>query len=412
MKIGIVTPTYHPYPGGVPEHVYHTCLELGRLGHDVRVITTRFGPGVAPNEEQVLRIGRSVPVPANGSICPVAVDVRMRGKVRRMLRAERFDVLHLHEPLMPSLCLAVLAEAKTPTVGTFHANNDGALGYRLFRPLLEGYFARLDARIAVSEAARRTISGHFGGEYTIIPNGVDIGRFAKPQTDGDAAPAAVPERDASRAAASGDVPFNILFVGRLEPRKGAKYLLRAMPLILEEVPAARLTVVGSGPMSGYYRSHLPEAVADHVVFAGRVSGEELARQYAAADVFCSPATGGESFGIVLIEAMAAGAAVVASDIGGYRDVVRDGATGLLVRRADPDSIAEAVIRLARDDGLRRRLIAAAGSEVHQYSWDRVTRRILDVYESVVAGGAPRDIGRDTAAPIDERSEDELEVEVT
>jgi phosphatidylinositol alpha-mannosyltransferase len=165
-------------------------------------------------------------------------------------------------------------------------------------------------------------------------------------------------------------------------------------------------------MSGYYRSHLPEAVADHVVFAGRVSGEELARQYAAADVFCSPATGGESFGIVLIEAMAAGAAVVASDIGGYRDVVRDGATGLLVRRADPDSIAEAVIRLARDDGLRRRLIAAAGSEVHQYSWDRVTRRILDVYESVVAGGAPRDIGRDTAAPIDERSEDELEVEVT
>jgi phosphatidylinositol alpha-mannosyltransferase len=296
VKVGIVTPTYHPYPGGVPEHVYHTCLELGLLGHDVRVITTRFGSGVAPNEEQVIRIGRSVPVPANGSICPVALDVRMRGKVRRVLRAEQFDVLHLHEPLMPSLCLAVLAEAETPTVGTFHANNDGALGYRLFRPLLEGYFGKLDARIAVSEAAKRTISEHFGGQYTIIPNGVDIDRFAGPRVGAGPVPAA---RDEDRH-------FNILFVGRLEPRKGAKYLFRAMPQIVSEVPSARLTVVGSGPMSGYYRSHLPEGATDHVVFAGRVSGEELARQYASADVFCSPATGGESFGIVLIEAMAAG----------------------------------------------------------------------------------------------------------
>jgi phosphatidylinositol alpha-mannosyltransferase len=184
-----------------------------------------------------------------------------------------------------------------------------------------------------------------------------------------------------------------------------------MPAILSEVPSARLTVVGSGPMSSYYKSHLPEGVTDHVVFAGRVSGEELARQYAAADVYCSPATGGESFGIVLIEAMAAGTAVVASDIAGYRDVVRDGVTGLLVRRADPDSIAEAVIRLARDDGLRRRLVESATSEVRQYSWDRVTRRILDVYESVATGGALRDIGKDTAAPTGERSEDELEVKV-
>ncbi|MFH1688854.1 MAG: glycosyltransferase family 4 protein [Candidatus Eisenbacteria bacterium] len=369
MKIGIVTPTYHPHPGGVSEHVYHTCVELGRLGHGVRVVTTNFGQGEVPNEEQVVRIGRSVPVPANGSICPVAVDVRMRGKVRRMLLAERFDVLHLHEPLMPWLCLAVLAEAEVPVVGTFHANNDGALGYRLFRPLLENYVARLDARIAVSAAAVRTVSRHFGGDYTVIPNGVDIERFSP----------------AARARDGRD--FNVLFVGRLEPRKGAKYLLRALPRILREVPRARLVVVGSGPMSGYYRSHLPEGVSDRVVFAGRVSGEELARQYAEADVFCSPATGGESFGIVLIEAMAAGAAVVASDIAGYRDVVKDGTTGLLVRRGDPDSIAEAIVRLAHDDGLRRRLVESARRDVRQYSWSRVTRRILDVYESVVNGGA-------------------------
>jgi len=392
LKIGIVTTTYHPYPGGVPEHVYHTCVELGRLGHDVRVLTTHFGSGRAPNEEQVIRIGRSVPIPANGSICPVAVDVRMRGKVRRVLLAERFDVLHLHEPLMPALCLAVLAEAEVPVVGTFHANNEGALGYRLFRPLLGSYLDKLDARIAVSAAAVRTVSRHFGGEYTIIPNGVDIERFST------TAPA--PPR--------GDGTFTILFVGRLEPRKGAKFLLRAMPRILREVPRARLVVVGSGPMSGYYRSHLPDGMGDRVVFAGRVSGEALTRYYAEADVFCSPAVGGESFGIVLIEAMAAGAAVVASDIAGYRDVVKDGATGLLVRRGDPDSIAAAIVRLARDGELRRRLVESAGTEVRQYSWDRVTARILDIYESVVDGGAA-----DPGEPVleTEQSEEGVELDV-
>ena len=396
MKIGIVTPTYHPYPGGVPEHVYHTCVELGRMGHDVRVVTTHFGRGEAPNEEQVIRIGRSVPVPANGSICPVAVDVRMRAKVRRMLRAERFDVLHLHEPLMPTLCLSVLAEAEAPIVGTFHANNDGAFGYRLFRSLLENYLDRLDARIAVSAAAMRTVAGHFGGDYTVIPNGVDIHRFST----------------ATSASPHDDGAFNILFVGRLEPRKGAKFLLRAMPRILREVPDARLVVVGSGPLSRYYRSHLPDDVADSVAFTGRVSGEVLASQYAAADVFCSPAMGGESFGIVLIEAMAAGAAVVASDIAGYRDVVSDGATGLLVRRGDPDSIAAAIIRLARDDGLRRRLIESARSDVRRYSWDRITGEILDVYESVVNGGVADPGGRREPALEAEQSEEGVELGAT
>jgi phosphatidylinositol alpha-mannosyltransferase len=367
VKIGIVTPTYHPYPGGVPEHVYHTAEELVRLGHDVRVVTTHFGGGSAPNEERVIRIGRSVNVPANGSICPVAVDVRMRAKVRRKLSEERFDVLHLHEPLMPMLCLAVLAEADVPTVGTFHANNDGALGYKLFRPVLERYVSRLTERIAVSRAAEDTVSRHFGGRYTIVPNGVDVDRFARAEPY---------PRDGRE--------FRILFVGRLEPRKGAKFLLRAMPAVIGSVPDARLVVVGSGPMSAYYRSHLPDEVSGRVDFVGRVSGDDLARHYASADVFCSPAMGGESFGIVLIEAMAAGAAVVASDIGGYRDVVTDGRNGLLTRRGDPDSIAGAIARLARDGQLRRRLTDTGREDVRQYSWDRITGRILEVYRSAVS----------------------------
>ncbi len=379
MKIGIVTPTYHPYPGGVPEHVYHTYVELTRLGHEVRVLTTRFGRGEAPNEHHVIRLGRSVPVPANGSICPVAFDVRMRSKVRNVLAAERFDLLHLHEPLMPALCLSVLAEADAPVVGTFHANTDGAYTYRLFRPVLEGYMNRLGARIAVSEAARTSVSRHFGGDYAVIPNGVDVQRFAS----------------AKPLPRAGDGDFNILFVGRLEPRKGAKFLFRAMPAILKEVPQARLTVVGGGPLSAYYTSHLPQSVLDRVNLVGRVSGETLARHYAGADVFCSPATGGESFGIVLLEAMAAGAPVVASDIPGYRDVVSDGRNGLLVPRGSPDDIAAAVVRLAKDAALRERLVEAAHRDVLQYSWDRVTRRVLDVYESVV--GRPSGSVRGEAA---------------
>jgi phosphatidylinositol alpha-mannosyltransferase len=161
-------------------------------------------------------------------------------------------------------------------------------------------------------------------------------------------------------------------------------------------------------MSGYYRSHLPDGLEDRVVFAGRVSGEALTRHYAEADVFCSPAMGGESFGIVLIEAMAAGAAVVASDIAGYRDVVKDGSTGLLVSRGDPDSIAAAIVRLARDGELRQRLVESAGSDVRQYSWDRVTARILDIYESVVDGGAA-----DPGEPVleTEQSEEGVELDV-
>ena len=394
MKIGIVSPTYYPYPGGVPEHVYHTYLELRSLGNDVRVVTTDFGPGTAPNEHDVIRIGRSVPVPANGSICPVAMGIGMRGQVRRMLARERFDVIHLHEPLMPALCLSVVAEANAPTVGTFHANNAGALGYRAFRGMLGPYFDKVDRKIAVSHEARRTVQQHFGGEYEIIPNGVDIKRFSE----------AEPLEELV------DGTFNVLFVGRMEPRKGAKYLFRSLRRIADEVPDFRLIVVGGGPLSRYYRSFVPSGLAERVVFAGRVSGEMLARYYATADVFCSPATGGESFGIVLIEAMAAGAAVVASDIPGYRDVVNHGTNGLLMKAASPSAIADTIISLAHRDELRRSLVETARADVRQYSWDRVTARILAVYEKAVSDGCAAD-SADAEDPEGDASEAEIEIAV-
>lgn len=369
MRVGIVTPTYYPYPGGVTEHVYNVRRGLERLGHDVRVITTSFGRQDGHHDDAVLRIGRSVPIPANGSLCPVAIDFNMAARVRHLLAHERFDILHLHEPFMPALCLTVLREADGPVVGTFHASNDSPVGYRVFRPLLSLYARKLSARIAVSDVARHTVETQFPGHYRVIPNGVDIERFAS----------------ASPIAELRDGRFNVLFVGRFEPRKGLKFLFRALPEIVRSVPNVRVVVVGGGPLAGYYKGFVPESCRHAVHFAGFVSREMLARHFASADVFCSPALGGESFGIVLLEAMAAGVPIVASDIPGYRTVVRDRETGLLVPRGSPEAIARGVVSLARDAELRRRLAGAARRAVERYSWETVTGEIVQVYEEILGG---------------------------
>ncbi|MFH1502220.1 MAG: glycosyltransferase family 4 protein [Candidatus Eisenbacteria bacterium] len=368
MKIGIVTPTFHPYPGGVGEHVHHEYLELAKLGHDVRIVTSRFGPGESPVEPHVIRVGRSVQVPANGSMCPVAVRPRMRARLREIFESEAFDVLHVHEPLMPFLCLAAIDAAAVPVVGTFHASNDSALGYRMFESALAPRFRKLTRRIAVSEAARSSVAPYFGGTYDIVPNGVDLERFSLARP--------LPKLQ--------DGSYNVLFVGRLEPRKGVKHLLRAMPEILRRVPEARLTVVGAGPMSNHYRKYLADGCLDRVSFEGRVSGDVLPRYFATADVYCSPATGGESFGIVLLEAMAAGAAIVASEIPGYRDVVEHGKTGLLVGPRSPGALAGAVARLHGDPALARRLVEGAREAVRRYAWEQVTAEILDVLLAAVS----------------------------
>jgi phosphatidylinositol alpha-mannosyltransferase len=368
VKIGIVTPNYYPYPGGVTEHVHHTYLELERLGHSVRVVTSAFGRGETPGERNVIRVGRSVLVPGNGSLCPVALGPRMAARLRDVFAREAFDVLHVHEPFMPMLCLAALRAADTPVVGTFHASNDSAIGYRLFRRALAPYAAKLTKRIAVSRAARETVGGPLGGVYQIVPNGVDVERFS--------AAAPIPELEDGR--------LNILFVGRMEPRKGAKFLLAALPEIRSKLPDSRVTFVGGGPLTWFYRSYVPRSYGDYASFEGRVSGDMLPRYFATADVYCSPATGGESFGIVLLEAMAAGAAIVASNIPGYRDVVTHEETGILVPPRDPSAIAEAIVRLGQDEALRGDLVANARRAVERYSWDRVAGEILDVYEEAVS----------------------------
>lgn len=390
MRIGIVTPVFHPYPGGVTEHVYNTYLGLRRLGHEVRVVTTGFGRDDSPIEQDVVRVGRAVPVPANGSVCPVACDPRMSARVRRVFERERFDVIHVHEPLMPFLSIAAIDEATVPVVGTFHASNDSGLGYRVFGPALRRRFLKLSERICVSKAARESVRPHFGGSYHLVPNGVDVRRFAGAEPISELL----------------DGTFNILFVGRMEPRKGAKYLFGALPEIFGRIPNARVTVVGSGPLSGYYRSFVPRSCRDRVSFAGRVSGTMLARHFATADVYCSPATGGESFGIVLLEAMAAGAAIVASDIPGYRDVVRHGETGVLVEPRSPRALASAIAALWDHPGERARLAENARRDVQRYAWERVTADIVRVYESATGGGEAARVAEE-GEPVAEEAPEEV-----
>ena len=365
MKIGIVSPYAFPRPGGANEHIRETYEQLKLLGHEVRIITAPWGDD--PAAQDVIRIGRAIAVPYNGSIGRVTLSLRLEWLVERMLTRERFDVVHHHEPLVPFLSLQILDSATCPQVATFHAFGDFSLSYWLGRPIGQRYMRRLDARIAVSSAAKHFVSRYFPGEYRIIPNGVDVDFY------GSARP--LPEfRDGK---------VNILFMGRLEPRKGAAYLLEAYAALKASHPATRLIVAGRGPLLGSLRRKVASRGIDDVFFAGRVSDVEKARLYKTADIFCAPSTGRESFGIVLLEAMAAGRAIVASDIHGYKKVVQRNVTGLLVEPKDPDALCRAMAELIADPALRESLGQAGARRARDFDWAHVTRQLVGVYEEVL-----------------------------
>ncbi len=365
MRIGIVSPYAYPRPGGANEHIRETYTRLRELGHEVRIITAPWGDD--PPARDVIPVGRAIAVPYNGSIGRVTLSVRLERLVKRMLERERFDIIHHHEPLVPFLSMQILDLATCPQVATFHAFGDFSVSYWLGRPIGNRYLDRLDGRIAVSSAARHFISRYFPGEYRIIPNGVDVDFFtsAKP----------FPEfRDGK---------INILFVGRLEPRKGATYLLRAYAALKPRHPETRLVFVSAGPQLGELRRFVRRRGLSDVLFAGRVSDVDKARFYRTADVFCAPSTGQESFGIVLLEAMAARLPVIASDIHGYKRVVQRNVSGLLVEPKDVNALAAAIERLICDAALRERLGAAGAARAPEYDWDHVTRQLVALYGEVI-----------------------------
>ena len=378
MKIGLVCPYIYPGSGGVAQHVQHLYENLRLRGHDVRIITASHGPQRA-SEGDILRIGVGFSVPLNGSMGTLTFSPRYLSQVREMLARERFDVLHLHEPFVPFLSLFLLRESHSVNVATFHAYAGFSPSYELGSRVMNGHAARLHGRIAVSAAARHFIDRFFPGDYKVIPNGVDVPRFAN----------AVP------LARWQDGTPNVLFVGRHEPRKGLLDLLKAHRILRRTGHENRLLIVGTGPQEREARRYVATRGLQAVEFLGRVSDAEKAQLFRTADVYASPATGGESFGIVLLEAMAAGAPIVASDIHGYKGVVRRGREGLLVPPHEPKELATAIARLLDEPELRESMRAAGRARAEEFSWPRVTGRVEEYYGFVIrrlaaTGLLPRD----------------------
>jgi phosphatidylinositol alpha-mannosyltransferase len=382
VKIALVSPYDLAVPGGVNSHVHHLAEGFLQMGHEVRVIAPTSD--VSRLGENAIAIGRPLLISAGGSIARMTMAPRLAGPVRRVLDEEAFDVVHVHEPLVSFLTIQFLRFSDAVNVGTFHAARDG--GARLYtyaRRLLRGAFRRLDGKIAVSPAAMKLVQPHFPGYYNIIPNGVDVERFSAPHQP-------LPEFD--------DGKVNILFVGRLEKRKGLRYLLRAFAAVKARHSQTRLIVVGAydeRQRRGYERWVRDSDLRD-VVFAGYAPLDQLPRYHHSSHIFCAPNTGNESQGIVLLEAMAAGLPVVASNIDGFANVLTEGVEGMLVRPKDAEALVSALETLVQEPGLRAAMGARAQERAQHFSWQRISRRILSYYERLdyekrLAGGRPESV---------------------
>ncbi len=372
MRIGIVCPYEWTVAGGVGHHVRHQAEQLRTRGHRVDVLAPAREP---VHEQGFVSLGRSFPVPYNGSVARIAMGPAHTQLVRRALLDGAYDLVHVHEPLSPSVGLIAVIQASVPVVGTFHANLDRSLALRLSAPVLRHAFRKLAVRVAVSESARRTWQRYFRGQVVIVPNGVPVDFFTKT--------APLP--------ALGDGHPTVLFVGRVEHRKGLPYLIRAFVRLKQTShPNLRLVVVGRDDRNLQARAmaFVPPPFRPDLRFVGTVPAADLRAYYASADVFCAPSLGGESFGIVLVEAMARGVPVVCSDIDGYRDLVHDGSDALLVPPRDPAALAETIGTLLDDPGRRASMTAAGQVTAAQYSWETVAAELEEIYEHALTAGPP------------------------
>jgi phosphatidylinositol alpha-mannosyltransferase len=369
MRIGIVCPYSLDVPGGVQFHVRDLAEHLIERGHDVSVLAPADDDTPVP--AYVTSAGRTVPVPYNGSVARVNIGPVSARRVRRWVEAGEFDVLHIHEPVSPSVSLLALWAFDGPIVATFHTSNLRSRAMQSAYPLLRPSLEKITARIAVSEDARRTLTTHIGGDAVVIPNGVYVDRFAA------AEPRAQWQGDAGRP--------TIAFVGRIdEPRKGLPVLCEAVPRVLESFPGARLLVAGRGDVAEA-SALLPASSRENMTFLGMVSDDEKAALLRSVDVYVAPHTGGESFGIVLVEAMSAGAPVVASDLDAFRRVLDDGRLGALFPTGDSSALAAELVSMLRDPRRRDALRAAASQAVRRYDWSVVAQEVLAVYETVTDG---------------------------
>ena len=372
MKIALVSPYDFAYPSGVNIHVSSLERRFTKMGHDVKIIAPLSG-NVSGVGDKFIRIGTPIPVPAGGTICRITISLRLGPTIKSVLSRENFDIIHLHEPFMPMLCSAVLRFSNAANVATFHAFG-GKPGYTFARPIstimLRRRLHKLDGKIAVSKAAMEFASKHVPGYYNIIPNGIDLELFSP---------------DVSPISEFRDGKLNILFVGRLEKQKGVNYLIKAYRRVRQEVPNSRLIIVGPGTrLRGKYEQEVLRGGLKDVIFVGGKPQSELPQYYKTADVFCAPATGLESFGIVLLEAMAVGKPIVATNIDGYNSVLTHGVEGLLVPPKNEEMLAQALVSLLTNESLRQEMAARARLKAKEYGWEHIAQKILDYYTRILS----------------------------
>lgn len=361
MRVGIVCPYSFDEPGGVQAHIIDLGHKLMSLGHEVQVIGPCGKDTAVP--DFVVKGGGSIPIPYNGSVARLSFSPRTFAHVREFIRNGNFDVLHIHEPNSPSYSMAALKVAQGAIVATYHASSSGSKLLKVALPMLRSSLEKVRGGIAVSEMARRWQVEQLGGDPVLIPNGVDTKLFA----------AAATQREFGNR---GDKPIELVFLGRIEePRKGLGILLKALDMVDRRV---HLTVIGGGEPKPH----------PGVTYAGRVSDEEKARILGQADIYIAPNTGGESFGIVLVEAMAAGCAVVASDLEAFAavcDADSDHPAGLLFENGNSRDLAEKLNMLIAQPDMRQALASAGTERAKIYDWDRVAHEVLRVYDTVANG---------------------------
>jgi phosphatidylinositol alpha-mannosyltransferase len=373
VRIGLVCPYAWDVPGGVQAHVRDLAETLQQFGHTVSVLTP-VEDDDATLPAYVVSSGGVLKVPYNGSVARLSFHPKAAAKVRRWLKHGRFDVVHIHEPVAPSASVLALVQTKDePLVGTFHTSMIRSRGLEFWRPSLQPFLEKIVARIAVSQAARRYIVEHVGGGVILIPNGVSVAHFAGAEP--------LPGWPSGLATADGG---DIGFLGRIdESRKGLPVLIAAFSTLLESRPRARLLIAGPGDVEAVSKE-LDPAVVDRIEFLGKVSEADKARALRSVDIYCAPNIGGESFGIVLLEAMAAGAPVVASDLDAFRRVLDDGEAARLFPAEDSEALAKTLDSLLQDASARAELTRRGTEVVRRYDWPVVASAIVDVYETVIA----------------------------
>ncbi|MGQ9707292.1 MAG: glycosyltransferase family 4 protein [bacterium] len=377
LRICLVSAAYRPYPSGVSEHIHNLAESLQELGQEVVIMTTRFPEFESTKTTlkepgNVFRFGRAILVPLNHSYATLPVGLKLPSQVAQFLKLRQFDIIHCHGLFWPEISYWALCYSRTTNVITFLTAGFKVhtIGNNLFRFLFRSEIEKIHGRIAISKRAQAAIEPYLPGEFRIIPSGINLNRFR---------PNLPPLPDRVRRNKT------ILFLGRLDKRKGLDVLIRSMPLILKEVPDACLMVVGKGPMEAHCRQLTHYLGINHAVnFIGVANQDELPRYYCGADLYCSPALGGETQGVVLLEAMACGVPVVASRIPGYDETVRDMIDGVLFPPQDINALAHSIIRVLKNERLKEQLINNGLKKVRDYAWPVIAQKTLNYYQELLA----------------------------